>query len=84
LHDTGEQAGGPGGAPPFDLIIRNGTVVTASDTMCADVGIRDGRVVALAEGLSCAEDVIDASGLLVVPGGVEGHYHIEQRGPLGW
>ena len=29
----------------FDTVIRNGTVVTASDTFVSDVGIRDGRIV---------------------------------------
>ena len=32
---------------PFDTIIRGGTVVTASDTFASDVGIRDGKIVAL-------------------------------------
>ncbi len=32
----------------FDLVIRGGTVATASDTFSADVGIRDGRIVPLA------------------------------------
>ena len=48
----------------FDLIIRNGTVVTASDTMLCDVGIRNGKVVALADKLGSAAREIDATGLL--------------------
>jgi dihydropyrimidinase len=39
----------------LDLVIRNGTVVTAADTMRTDVGIRGGRVVALAERLGAAD-----------------------------
>ena len=35
----------------YDLVIRGGTVATAADTVACDLGIRDGRVVALAEGL---------------------------------
>ena len=38
--------------PDFDLIIRGGTVVTAADTFRADVGIRAGKVAALADTLS--------------------------------
>ncbi len=35
----------------FDLVIRGGTVVTSSETSRCDVGIRDGRIAALAERL---------------------------------
>jgi dihydropyrimidinase len=63
--------------PDYDLIIRGGTVVTASDQFRADVGIRAGRIAALAEHLD-AGPVFDAAGLLVLPGGVDGHCHIEQ------
>jgi dihydropyrimidinase len=61
----------------FDLVVRGGTVVTASDMFRADIGIRDGRIAALAEKLDGAETV-DAGGLLVMPGGVDSHCHIEQ------
>jgi dihydropyrimidinase len=62
----------------FDLVIRGGTVVTAAETMRADVGIRGGRIVALADSLPGAGRAIDAGGLLVMPGGVDTHCHIEQ------
>jgi dihydropyrimidinase len=61
----------------FDLVVRGGTVVTGTDTMRADIGIRDGRIAALAESLDGA-DTLDAGGLLVLPGGVDTHCHIEQ------
>lgn len=61
----------------YDLIIRGGTVVTASDMFRADVGIAGGRIAALAERLD-GSPAIDASGLLVLPGGVDSHCHIEQ------
>ncbi|MDH3030957.1 dihydropyrimidinase [Methylobacterium fujisawaense] len=64
--------------PEFDLAIRGGTVVTASDTVRADVGVRGGRIVAVAEGIADAARVIDASGLLVLPGGIDSHVHIAQ------
>ena len=67
----------------FDLVIRGGTVATAYDTFRADVGIRDGRIVALAEGLETGGEVIDASGKLVLPGGIEAHCHIEQESGMG-
>ncbi len=61
----------------YDVIVRGGTVVTADDQFAADVGVRDGRIVALAEHLD-GGPVVDASGLLVLPGGVDSHCHIEQ------
>ena len=62
----------------FDLVVRGGTVVTASDSMRADVGVRGGQIVALAESLPASGRVLDAGGLLVIPGGVDTHCHIEQ------
>jgi dihydropyrimidinase len=62
----------------FDLIIAGGTVATASDTFKADVGIRDGRIVALAASLKDAMQTIDATDRLVLPGGIDSHVHISQ------
>src|SRR6266852_264267 len=66
-----------------DLVIRNGTIVTAADTMRCDVGIRDGVVDALGKNLGPGTRAIDASGLLVLPGGIDSHCHIEQRSSAG-
>jgi dihydropyrimidinase len=66
----------------FDLVISGGTVVTAADTVRCDIGIRDGRVAALADRLEGA-NTLDATGLLVLPGGVDSHCHIEQLLPDG-
>ncbi len=46
--------------------------------MRADIGIRDGRITALAASLSDGEKIIDASGLLVMPGGIDSHVHLAQ------
>ncbi|OYU47617.1 MAG: dihydropyrimidinase [Rhizobiales bacterium PAR1] len=62
----------------FDTIIRGGTIATASDTFVADVGIREGRITALGESLSGADDIVDARGKLVLPGGIDSHVHISQ------
>jgi dihydropyrimidinase len=62
----------------FDLIIRNGTVTTAVDSTLCDVGIRDGKIAALGTGLGSAKREIDATGKLVLPGGIDSHCHIEQ------
>jgi len=62
----------------FDTVIRHGTVVTASDTFVSDVGIKDGRIAALAATLTDADEVIDATGLYVMPGGIDSHVHLDQ------
>ena len=67
----------------YDLIIHGGTVVTAVDAMQCDVGIRNGCIAALGADLGAADARIDATGKLVLPGGVEGHCHVEQRSAFG-
>jgi dihydropyrimidinase len=67
----------------YDLVIRNGTVATAADTMACDVGIKDGVVATLGRGLASGAREIDARGLLVLPGGIDSHCHIEQRSSAG-
>ena len=62
----------------FDLIIRNGTVVTAADKANCDIGIRGGRIVAMSERLDGAGQVVDAKGKLILPGGVDSHVHIDE------
>ncbi len=46
--------------------------------MRADVGIRDGVIAAVATALTSGAKVIDASGLLVMPGGIDSHVHLDQ------
>ncbi len=65
------------GLQDFDLVVRGGTVVTASEQFRADVGVQGGRIAAVGEGLTGAR-TLDAGGLLVLPGGVDSHCHIEQ------
>jgi dihydropyrimidinase len=59
-------------------VVRGGTVATAADIFRADVGIRDGRIVALADGLPASRQEIDARDRLVLPGGVDAHCHLDQ------
>ena len=67
----------------YDLVVRGGTVATATDIGEADVGVADGRIVALGLGLDPGREEIDARGRLVLPGGVDSHCHIEQPGSTG-
>ncbi len=61
-----------------DMVIGGGTVVPPADTTVCDVGIQGGRIVALGHELGPAREVIDAEGLLVLPGGVDSHVHLAQ------
>jgi dihydropyrimidinase len=70
-------------AASFDTVIRGGTVATASDTFGADIGIRDGTIAAIGLDLPEGREEIDATGRLVLPGGVDAHAHIEQLSAAG-
>jgi len=67
----------------FDLVIRRGLVATASDAVVCDVGVTNGRIAALGAALPKGSKEIDAQGLLVLPGGIDSHCHLAQRGPSG-
>lgn len=62
----------------FDIIIANGLVVNAGEQMVCDIGIRDGLIAAIGTQLGTAARVIDATGKIVVPGGIDSHVHIAQ------
>jgi len=60
----------------MNLVIKNGTIVTSSDTYPADIGIQGERIALIGHNLS-GDETIDASGLLVMPGGIDPHTHME-------
>lgn len=62
----------------FDTLVKNGLIITAVDRYTADIGIRDGRIVAVGQELGEATEVIDAGGLWVMPGGIDAHCHLDQ------
>jgi len=67
----------------YDLPVRGGSVAGPFGVMRCDIGVRDGRIAALAERVADAVQVVEADGLLVLPGGVDTHNHIEEPAPDG-
>jgi dihydropyrimidinase len=68
---------------PYDLTIRGGKIVTDTETIDADIGIRDGVIVAIEAGLDAGARDIDARGHWVMPGGIDSHCHVEQLSGMG-
>jgi dihydroorotase len=65
----------------FDLLIKSGTLVTHAGTGVTDVGISEGRIVAIGDlDSDRAANVVDASGLHVLPGLVDTQVHFREPG----
>ncbi|WP_123041449.1 allantoinase [Cohnella candidum] len=64
----------------FDLIVSGGNVVLPEGVRRADIGIRDGKIAAIADLLPEGEaaDVLDAGGRLVLPGMIDVHVHFNE------
>lgn len=61
----------------MDLVLRNGTVVTAGETINADVGIEEGKVKQIGSDVGPGAREIDVTGKYLIPGGVDVHTHCE-------
>ncbi len=61
----------------YDLLVKNGTVVSASDTFVADIAVAKGRVVAVGKIEGDSKKTVDAKGKIVVPGGIDVHTHFD-------
>lgn len=72
----------------MDLVIRNGLVVTEGGAGVTDIGVAHGRVVQLGGTFQGGDHELDATGLIVTPGGVDPHTHLtmplRQPGAWGW
>jgi dihydropyrimidinase len=62
----------------FSMVIRGGTAVLPQGAVRADIGIRGETIAAIGDHLGPGAAEIDASGQLVMPGGIDPHAHIEQ------
>ena len=67
--------------PAYDILIRNGKIVdgTGNGWYYGNVGVKDGKIVKAGRAVldSTASVVIDATGLIVAPGFIDVHTHIE-------
>ena len=66
----------------MNKIIKNGTIITASDTYKADIAIENGKIVMIANDINDDNaEIIDAAGRYVLPGALDAHTHLEM--PFG-
>lgn len=71
----------------YDLVIKNGTIVTAESVSQGDIAITDGKVQEVSEGRMTgaeAKKEIDATGLHVFPGLIDTHVHFNEPGRTDW
>ena len=59
----------------FELVIKNGNIITSTETTTADIGINKGKIVRVGIGLS-GQNELDANGYYVIPGGIDPHVHL--------
>jgi len=66
---------------PYDLVIKNGTVIDGSGLprYRADVAVRHGRIAAIGRIREAAREVVDADGQIVAPGFIDGHTHMDAQ-----
>jgi dihydropyrimidinase len=70
-------------AESFDIVIRDGRLVTPDGVIGADLGIVGDSIAAIGRRLGAGQRDVDAAGCFVLPGGVDPHAHIEQMSGMG-
>ena len=66
---------------PFDLVFKGGTLVNHDGTGLGDVGVRDGKIAAIGSiDASAAGEVVDVTGLHVLPGVIDSQVHLREPG----
>lgn len=64
----------------YDLVIKNGKIITSGDCYMADLGIKDGKIVEIAKNID-SDNIYDAKGKYIIPGGIDVHTHLDM--PFG-
>lgn len=72
--------------PRYDLIVRNGTVVTEWEAIAADIGIENGVFAAIGPELEgdAGEEIVLPNGSIVLPGLIDPHVHVNEPGRDDW
>ena len=66
----------------MDLVIKNGTIITANDTYKADIAVKDGKIVMIGHNIMLqGAEMVDAAGKYVLPGAIDAHTHLQM--PFG-
>src|SRR4051794_39563353 len=85
LNSQGRPTAGPdetgqilSGSKIVDLIIRNARLFDRLSDGPLDIGVEQGRIIAIERGISSEADVYDAKGYLVCPGLIETHIHLDK------
>ncbi|WP_284139416.1 allantoinase [Virgibacillus sp. LDC-1] len=69
----------------YDLLIKNGTIVTDQKTMQGDIAIKDGKIMEVSTNINAdATQEIDAEGLHIFPGLIDSHVHFNEPGRAEW
>ncbi|MFM9091982.1 MAG: allantoinase AllB [Verrucomicrobiota bacterium] len=69
----------------LDLVVRGGTLVTPAGLRVADLGVAEGRIVAVGPGIDApARRELDATGAHVLPGVIDAHVHFNEPGRTSW
>src|SRR5450830_1519577 len=59
-------------------LFKNGTVVTAETQQAVDILVEGEKISAVGQNLQCEDaEIIDATGMLILPGGVDAHVHLD-------
>src|SRR5439155_19292080 len=67
-----------------DLVIRGGTAILPTRQAIADIAVTDGTISAIGSEVRGGKEVIDATGLVVLPGVVDAHVHFNEPGRAEW
>lgn len=79
-----QQQSKGGNGMSYDMVIKNGKVVLLNEVVEVEIGIQGGKIAAIGKDLPKTEVVIDAEGMYVLPGVIDGHVHLCEPGRTNW